>query len=114
MRTLTALIFSIVLLTQTATAQSVSNDNRATGKQLTADLTAAITKVNDYWQSHHSPNVAPFGIMQPISPPTRRCMSARTRRNISTMPSHGLNTIIGREPHRPTRANGNTRHTEKA
>ena len=60
MRTLTALIFSIVLLTQTATAQSVSIDNRATGKQLTADLIAAITKVNDYWQSHHSPKCRAF------------------------------------------------------
>ena len=56
----TTFFFYIILTVQTATAQSVTDENRATGKQLPAELTAAITKVNDYWQSHNSPKCRAF------------------------------------------------------
>ena len=56
----TTFLFYIILTVQTATAQSVTDENRATGKQLPAELTAAITKVNDYWQSHNSPKCRAF------------------------------------------------------
>ena len=56
----TTFFFYIILTVQTATAQSVTDENRATGKQLLAELTAAITKVNDYWQSHNSPKCRAF------------------------------------------------------